>query len=184
MGMMWRISRRWLSLSKEQNVNLIINRSLDHILQDWQTVLSKDQSPHDYSIYRKDLRMRIAPQTEPGGFSIQGRWLFKIVRPLVKIAIRYSIKSTGYNNPRLIIENLEPEGQIRSFKWRIESNATHPILMGMAHYHFCTEDGLVKSIQIDRLVPPLRSNLNILAYIRLLQQQLINPVAIEKVDRP
>lgn len=169
--------------------------TLGAILLDWHQLLQPPPPPstsstanplkkHDYAkLYRPDVRFRLAPEGEdqPGGLTIKGRTAFRLFHPALKMAVRWWVAGRlGGEKDRarlVIIQKVVPrddgdEGPPRrvSFKWKIEDrlDATSvPLISGMAHYGF-HPTGQVQWIQIDRLVPPLRSGLLSLlaAYIK------------------
>ena len=100
----------------------------------------------------------------------------------MKYALRLTVRLSSLNNARLacsLPSDYKPTDTMVSFKWRVvgleAGGDTERILLGgMSHYQFDGETGLVKSIQIDRLVPPLKPGITILTYLRLLSRQSLS----------
>lgn len=151
--------------------------AIDHILADWNSIFQPDKEiKHDYSVYRKDLRLRLAPHTEPGGLTVNGLLAFRMARPALRWTIRKALTFPSSPPPLMQCDKPQQEEvRLVSFRWRImrtggggEAAATSSIVSGMAHYQF-DQEGLVSSIQIDRLVPPLQPNITLLEYLRRLR---------------
>lgn len=183
-------------LTKEQ-VKLRISKSIDLILQDWAQILNASQPPHDYAgIYSPSVSFRIAhdqmtdkKQIQDGsGFSINSRFCFSMVHRAGKFGLRAWVNSQ-YSRPRVSCFPEPPSSDTSlSFKWLIEGipngiadTKSHSLILGgMAHYRFNDSDGRVHSILIDRLIPPFRSGLTILEYLRTLQLQHKSIYSIQK----
>lgn len=160
-----------------RHVQQKISKNMNLILHDWMSLFSQQENQHDYSIYRRDLRFRLAPRTEPGGIALHGLWAFRLARPTIRTLLSASIYLGGYGDARMTcLIDKESFGQdgglVRSFKWRVEGSKAKEwmiLVSGMAHYGFDGSSGLVSSIQVDRIVPPLKPGMSILSYLRLLQ---------------
>lgn len=170
--------RRFLSNDTTQT-RLTIGRNLDIILEDWRSLFDHDQPDHPYAeIYKPDLRFRIAPHIEPGGLSLKGLWAFRVVRPAIRYSLCYTFGKSK-QSPRMVCIPEDPHKDTvdlrlsYSFKWRIEAGSGDCLVGGMAHYRFDGASGKVQSIQVDRIVPPLRPGL--FAYLRFLQERLQQP---------